>query len=392
MKKLLLPTAYGTRDIIALEAYNKRIMETNIANIFIKWGYQEVVTPTYEFLDTFNIGTDKDMEAQSIKFFDSNNKTLVLRPDMTAPIARLVSTRLYNPQARVHKLFYIANVFRHEQTQSGRQCEFYQAGVECFGVSSPLADAEIVALAIESIKSTGLTQFTINLGHVDFINGLLLELDLEDTQRSEIQELINNKNAVGLNELVQQLTGSEELLLTLRNILFLKGDINFLQNLRNTIKNTISLKALDNLLEIYKLLTAYKLENYIVFDLGLTRDMHYYSGMVFEGYTADMGYSLCGGGRYDRLMDAFGLNCSATGFALGIERITLLLARQGLLQKPAARKVLIVWSENTLDKAIQQAAFFQNKGYITTLAPHQLSAKEITAFESEKIYDDIIRL
>lgn len=392
MKKLLLPTAYGTRDIIALEAYNKRIMETNIANIFIKWGYQEVITPTYEFLDTFNIGTDKGMDAQSIKFFDRNNKTLVLRPDMTAPLARLVSTRLYQSSTPVHKLFYIANVFRHEQTQSGRQCEFYQAGVECFGISSPLADAEIIALAIESIKSTGLTQFTINLGHVDFINGLLSELDLDVLQRAEIQELINNKNAVGLSEILEQSSGCEEILLTLKNILFLKGDIQFLQNLRSKIKNTTSLAALDNLLAIYQLLTAYKLENYIVFDLGLARDMEYYSGMVFEGYTADLGYSLCGGGRYDRLMDSFGLNCSATGFALGIERITLLLARQGLLQKPAARKVLIAWSQNSLDKAIQQASFFQNKGYITTLAAHELTPQEISALEQEKIYDDIIRL
>lgn len=392
MKKLLLPTAYGTRDIIALEAYNKRIMESNIADIFIKWGYQEVVTPTYEFLDTFNIGTDKGMDEESIKFFDRNNKTLVLRPDMTAPLARLVSTRLYSPQASVHKLFYIANVFRHEQTQSGRQCEFYQAGVECFGVSSPLADAEIIALAIESIKSTGLTQFTINLGHVDFINGLLDELKIDSIQRTEIQALINSKNAVGLSEVLAQSSGTEELLLTLKNILFLKGDIQFLQNLRSKIKNKTSLAALDNLLDIYRLLTAYKLENYIVFDLGLARDMEYYSGMVFEGYTADLGYSLCGGGRYDRLMDSFGLNCSATGFALGIERITLLLARQGLLQKPATRKVLIAWSKDNLDKAIAKATFFQNKGYITTLAAQELSSAQIADLEQEKIYDDIIRL
>lgn len=392
MKKLLLPTAYGTRDIIALEAYNKRIMESNIADIFIKWGYQEVVTPTYEFLDTFNIGIDKGMDEQSIKFFDRNNKTLVLRPDMTSPLARLVSTRLYSSQASVHKLFYIANVFRHEQTQSGRQCEFYQAGVECFGISSPLADAEIIALAIESIKSTGLTQFTINLGHVDFINGLLDELNIDLLQRTEIQALINSKNAVGLSEILEESSGCEEILLTLKNILFLKGDIQFLQNLRAKIKNATSLAALDNLLEIYQLLTAYKLENYIVFDLGLARDMEYYSGMVFEGYTANLGYSLCGGGRYDRLMDSFGLNCSATGFALGIERLTLLLARQGLLQKPAARKVLIAWSQNSLSKAIQQASFFQNKGYITTLASHELTPLEINALEQEKIYDDIIHL
>ena len=390
MKKILLPTAYGTRDIIFPEAYNKRIMENTIAEIFIKWGYQEVVTPTYEYLDTFNLGLDRGVDEESIKFFDRDNKTLVLRPDMTNPLARLVSTRLYNPDSTIHKLFYIANVFRHEQTQSGRQCEFYQAGVEYFGAQTPLADAEIIALAIESIKSTGLTQFTINLGHVDFVNGILQNFDTDACK--QIQEFISSKNVVGLNEFISSLTIDAELRDIITNIFFLKGDISLLEEMQGKINNPTSLNAISNLLEIYKLMEAYGLQDYIVFDLALTRDMQYYSGMVFEAYTGDMGYSICGGGRYDRMLDAFGLNCSATGFALGIERITLLLNKQGLLQKPANRKALLIWKADTLFKAIKQAGVMQSKGYITTIATHELTDKEIAQIEQSKNFDEIIIL
>lgn len=389
MKKILLPTAYGTRDIIFPEAYNKRIMENTIAEIFTRWGYQEVVTPTYEYLDTFNLGSDRGMDAQSIKFFDRENKTLVLRPDMTAPLARLVSTRLYNEDNKIHKLFYIANVFRHEQTQSGRQCEFYQAGVEYFGAQTPLADAEIIALAIESIKSTGLTQFKINLGHVDFINGVLQQFD--KYTRQEIQNFISTKDVVGLNELLSNISDLPETeRYLLQNIFFLKGDRTMLVELRDKVSSEISLKAINNLLDIYGLMDAYGLQEYLVFDLSLTRDMQYYSGMVFEAYTNGMGYSICGGGRYDRMLDAFGLNCAATGFAMGIERITLLLNKQGLLQKPANRRALLIWNTVTLFKAIKKAAVMQSKGYITTIATHELSAIEIAQIEQSKNFDEII--
>lgn len=389
MKKILLPTAYGTRDIVFPEAYNKRIMENTIAEIFTRWGYQEVVTPTYEYLNTFNLGSDRGMDEQSIKFFDRENKTLVLRPDMTTPLARLVSTRLYSEKNKIHKLFYIANVFRHEQTQSGRQCEFYQAGVEYFGTQTPLADAEVIALAIESIKSTGLTQFKINLGHVDFINGVLENYDGYTVK--QIQQLISTKDVVDLNEFVKDIADlTETELYILQNIFFLKGDSNMLTELRKKTLNATSLAAIDNLLEIYALMAAYGLQDYIVFDLALIRDMQYYSGMVFEAYTSEMGYSICGGGRYDRMLDKFGLNCSATGFAMGIERITLLLNKQGLLQKPANRKALLIWTEDTLFKAIKQATVMQSKGYITTIATHKLRSKEIAELEQSKNFDEII--
>lgn len=388
MKKILLPTAYGTRDIIFPEAYNKRNMENTIAEIFTRWGYQEVVTPTYEYLDTFNLGSDRDMDTQSIKFFDRENKTLVLRPDMTTPLARLISTRLYNENNKIHKLFYIANVFRHEQTQSGRQCEFYQAGIEYFGAQTPLADAEIIALAIESIKSTGLTQFKINLGHIDFINGILD--DFNDYVNQQVKRLLGLKDVVGFKKFLDTCDFTEDELEIVGNIFFLKGDVNMLQEIRAKIVSKTAIAAIDNLIEIYDLMGAYGLQEYIVFDLSLTRDLQYYSGMVFEAYTNEMGYSLCGGGRYDRMLDKFGLNCPATGFALGIERITLLLNKQGLLQKPANRKALLVWSQETLFKAIKQAAVMQSKGYITTIATHQLSSKEIKQLEQTKSFDEII--
>lgn len=386
MNKLLLPTPYGTRDILFPEAYNKRVIENTIADIFTKWGYQEVVTPTYEYMQTFELGS-RNIDDKCIKFFNRENKTLVLRQDMTTPIARLIATGLYSA-AQTHKLFYIANVFRHEQTQSGRQCEFYQAGVEYFGASTPLADAEVIALAIEAIRSTGLTDFKINLGHVDFINGILSVLPAET--RSLIQKLLSSKDVVGLKNLLDSLELSANIYDILHNIFFFKGDERMLTDLRSKIDNPLSLAALENLLAIYELLSAYDLQRYIVFDLALTRDMDYYSGMVFEGYTGELGYPICGGGRYDSLLSSYGLQCPATGFALGIERLMLLLNKQGLLRKPAYRKALVVWGKEGLLRAIARATAMQLKGYITTVADHEFSTEELALAKADRNYDEVI--
>ena len=153
---------YGTKDILPGEMKSRRRIETAIVDVFDKWGYDEVKTPDFEYVDTFGkAGTKGDF-----RFFDRNNNLLVLRNDMTAPIARLTATRL-NGGEKIKRLCYLANLYRYEEIQAGRQCEFEQAGVELLGASGAAADAEVIVLAAEALQAAGVQQFAISLGHVD---------------------------------------------------------------------------------------------------------------------------------------------------------------------------------------------------------------------------------
>ena len=163
MSKQILETPYGTHDFLPKESAAKRTIEQNILELFRLHGYEEVVTPTIEYLETLTIGSSRTIESHLFKMFDRSNKTLALHHEMTTPIARLVSSRLKDSPMPL-KLSYNTNVFRYEQTLPGRQCEFYQAGVELLGSSSTCADAEIIALAVECLKTSGLNDFELCLG------------------------------------------------------------------------------------------------------------------------------------------------------------------------------------------------------------------------------------
>ena len=141
----ILETPYGTRDFLPDEAAAKRLIENRLAKLFVSYGYNEVVTPAMEFLETLTISGGRTIEQDLFKMFDQNNRTLALHHEMTTPIARLAVSRLKDSELPL-KLSYNTNVFRFRRNQPGRQCEFYQAGVELLGVSNAAADAEIISL------------------------------------------------------------------------------------------------------------------------------------------------------------------------------------------------------------------------------------------------------
>ena len=186
---------YGTRDFLPREAAEKRAIETAIAEEFNRWGYDEIVTPTVELLDTLTAVSGSDMEPHMFKLFDKNNRTLALRHEMTTPIARVAASRMKEEKLPL-KLSYISSVFRYEQTQTGRQCEFHQAGVELLGSDKPTTDAEIIALAVSVMKQAGLNDFIICLGQVDFINGLMKQCGIESKDKAKIRSAIEQRDLV----------------------------------------------------------------------------------------------------------------------------------------------------------------------------------------------------
>lgn len=348
---------YGVKDFLTGETAQKRALESGAAELFARWGYQEVVTPTFEYLETFDSST---LSEQAFKFFNREGRELILRPDMTCPIARLASTRL-KEKSKPQRLFYIANVFRYEQAQAGRQCEFYQAGVELLGAPSVAADAEIVALAVETLRSSGLADFKISMGHVDFLNGVVKSADLAPGDAERLRMLLAGRDLAGLETCAAKLALSPSLRECLREALFLHGGQEVLRKASRLAGNHISALALANLESIFAMLENYGVSGAIDFDLGLIRDFGYYTGMVFEGYTPGLGFPICGGGRYDNMMRFFGEDCPAIGFSAGVDRLLMALSRQSseANRTPGA---YVAWREGFFAGAVAAASKLRRAG------------------------------
>ena len=363
---------YGTKDILPLDAARKRDVENDLARLFLAWGYQEVITPTFEYYETLRASAPEAADDSSFRFFDRSGRMLALRPDMTTPIARVAVMRLKESPLPL-RLFYLANVFRQEEAQAGRQCEFYQAGVELLGAGGIAADAEVVALAVESLLAAGLVDFQVCLGQVDFISGIMAEAELDAVLGHKVKRALVERNMVGLGELLAECRvepGNRDLL---QQLPMLHGKLDMLQSVRRRVKNETSQAALDNLADIYQLLEKYGIDRHVMFDLGIIRDFDYYTGMVFETYTAGQGYPICGGGRYDRMAGFFGREQPATGFALGIERVLLALERQGLDTVRSARGVYVGWAEGKLPQAIAAVKRLRDEGETAELGLQEQS-------------------
>ncbi len=380
---------YGTRDFLPDEAREKRAIESLLAEGFARWGYDEIVTPAFEFVDTLTLGNGRRIEPYMFKFFDRQNRTLALRHEMTTPIARVVASRMKGAEMPL-KLFYLSPVYRYEQAQTGRQCEFYQAGVEFMGSDSEAADAEIVALAATSMKNAGLKNFQICLGQVDFIHGLMQELRLDANAQEAVKAALEAHDLVGLRVLADQVglvsKGKEALLA----VPLLHGGAEIIEKARVMTTNGQSLCALDNLHAIYRLLQAYGAEEYVKFDLGMIRDFGYYTGMVFEAYTPGLGFPLCGGGRYDRLLSDFGSACPATGFALGIERVMLALERENLKPSAPQKDIYISYAASKREDAIRLAEERRMAGKIVELSPSEETRDEATLRQTAKGYRELV--
>lgn len=372
-ENLILETPYGTRDLLPGDAAEMRHMEDMLSRLFRSWGYDEVITPTIEHLET--LAPRIPEENALFMLLGNKNKLLALRNEMTTPIARLVSSRLKDAPVPL-KLSYLGNVFRVEQTQMGRQCEFHQAGVELMGSGTPASDAEIISLAIESVLTCGIKDFQIHMGQVDFLDGMLAYYEVGAEQCKELKSAIERHDIVFMNQLIDALPLSTNDKETMKTLPLMNGKDGLLKQLYDLPLNPQSRSAVDNLAEIYALIKAYGYEAYVRFDLGTIRDFNYYTGMVFEGYSIGLGFPLCGGGRYDHLLTEYGHPMPATGFALGMERILLALTRQGGQIPPASKDVYIGYADASIDKAIHRAMELRREGKVAEIGMQRQSCEE----------------
>ncbi|MHB8170189.1 MAG: ATP phosphoribosyltransferase regulatory subunit [Thermincolia bacterium] len=355
-----IPT--GVRDILPEEAWRKRQLEDKFYRVFRSWGYQEVLTPTFEYYQAMVTGEDAKQEDNMYKFLDRKGQILSLRPDMTTPIARLAATRLKESPLPL-RLCYLANVFSHEDPQVGRQREYFQAGVELLGSTGGEADAEVIAVAVEALKASGLQEFQIHIGQIEVFNGLMEELGINQEVKEKVKEAIGNKNFVGVEEYLEGSNLSRERREEIVRLITFHGGKEVIEEGYRVTGNNRARLALENLAEVYDTLESYGVAGNVAVNLGVLRGFDYYTGLVFEGYSSALGFPICGGGRYDGLLGQFGYPCPATGFAIGVDRVLLALGKQGV-EGGQVTDCLIVYEESMKTKALVKARELREQGLV----------------------------
>jgi ATP phosphoribosyltransferase regulatory subunit len=335
------PLPEGVRDLLFADAATLRRMAATLRATWAAWGYREIILPTFEYADTLATDVGAVLDAEMYRFFDRHGRTLALRPDMTIPTARVVGTRLYD-QPLPLRLSYIGSVFRHEPPRAGRQHEFIQAGVELIGARGSIADAESIALAVAALRSVGLPEFRLTLGHVGFFRGLLLSLAAPDRLAGRLRSAMDRKAEAELAALLQEAPrlapGVREAALALPR---LTGRGGVLAEAETFCVNASMDVALAELRAVDDLLAAYGMADAVSYDLAEVRDLDYYTGVTFEGFAPGLGFSLISGGRYDDLIGHFGPPCAAVGWALTLDRVLLARELQGVPPVNPASDVLL---------------------------------------------------
>ncbi|MFG6383140.1 MAG: ATP phosphoribosyltransferase regulatory subunit [Lachnospiraceae bacterium] len=394
MEQKLLHTPEGVRDIYNRECARKLILQEDLHNLLKKYGYHAIETPTFEFFDIFSreIGTipSKDL----YKFFDREGNTLVLRPDITPSIARCVAKYYGNEEFPV-RLCYMGNIFINNNSYQGRLKESTQFGAELIGDNSVDADAEIIALIANSLKMAGLQEFQIGIGHVDFFKGLVQAANLKEDTENELVALISNKNFFGVQELVDALHLSEEL----KELFSMLGNPDMSEKMIKRAKELsysfpIILNALERLEELMQVLSFYKVEKYISIELSMLSSYHYYTGIIFAGYTFGSGEPIVKGGRYDHLLTYFGKNAPSIGFAVVIDQLLAALSRQKIEVPLNDTGTLIIYDQINQTEAIRKAVSMREQGIGISLVKweKEKTQEEYEAYAKRMHIKDILFL
>jgi ATP phosphoribosyltransferase regulatory subunit len=316
---MIHPTPPGTRDILPDEMRELRALEAALRAAFDEHGYGEVATPTIEYAEVIRRGDERYANA-AYRFFDERGELLAMRSDMTIPIARLVATRMQDAEPPF-RLSYIARAYRAVNPQRGQMREFIQAGVELIGAPAPEGTAEMIEVLSATLDAAGLNRAVVGLGDADLYRQLLAELGVADEARDRILGRLATHDLVGLELAVDEVPGLEaESRATLLALPAMRGGPEVLDQATELGGAAVE-RATQRLRATYDSLVARGVADRVRLDLGLLRDLGYYTGAIVEVYDPALGHILGGGGRYDTLLGRFGRDLPAVGFALYVERL-----------------------------------------------------------------------
>lgn len=312
----------GMKDTHPQEVLKKREIEFKLRNLFSSWGFEEVETPTLEYYATLQKVIGDELKERLFQFVNREGKLVCLRPDFTTSIARKYSSDLFNKNKTI-RVYYDGKIFRYPSSSLRTESELTQMGLENIGENSPTVDAEVVALAIIALQEAGIRDFALDIGHVGFFRSILHTSGYSSSFQQQLKSIVKAKDFIALKKFLEKNPPAEPKFVSLLlDFPFLRGKKDFLEEINSRFpRNHQFTDALERIHKVWDILSDFGLEQNIWVNLGLIRDFDYYSGMIFEGFSALSGSPLLAGGRYDELFSIFGQDRPACGFALFIERL-----------------------------------------------------------------------
>lgn len=373
-----LHTPEGVRDIYNKECETKLALQKKLSTVLHLYGYQDIQTPTFEYYDVFREEIGSTSTQELYKFFDREGNILALRPDITPSVARAAAT-LFEAEDFPVRLCYAGNTFINHTSYQGRLKENTQLGAELIGLDSIEADAEMIAMVVDGLKKTGLKEFQVSIGHIDFIRGLMEAAELGEEQSAEIRALITNRNYFGIEEILDSNHVKGSVKTAFRILPELAGGPEILDDALKIASDVNARRGIVRLQHIYRLLKLYGAEDHITFDLSMIGSYGYYSGIIFRAYTYGTGDAAVRGGRYDHLLGKFGKNTPSIGFAIILDELMNALNRQKITVETIHRN-LIVYTEATEEQAVSLACSFREKGRNIELLKRE-NAEERSGYE-----------
>ena len=372
MNTELIHTPEGVRDIYGKEYADKLAIQNILHKQIHLYGYQDIQTPTFEYFDVFGkeIGTTpaKDL----FKFFDSDGNILCLRPDFTPSMARCAAKYFVEEDLPL-RLSYLGNTFSNTSLLQGKLKETTQMGAELMGDDSVEADGEMIAMLVDALLRTGLKQFQVSVGEMDYFKGICEELSLTEEQEKVIRDYISNKNFFAVKEYLQAENVAKNQIDMIMAIEDMFGSVEMLEEAGKLSNHPFVQSAIARLKSLYEVLCSYQVEKYVSFDLGMLSSYQYYTGIIFKVYTIGVGDVVVKGGRYDKLLPYFGKNSPAIGFVIVIDDLMQALKRQKIEITAENINLLIVYDGLGFSEALKEAKVHRDKGVNVQLMRYDMS-------------------
>lgn len=355
----------GVSDFLPEAAAKIGFIEDRLLRVFELWGFRRVITPRLEYEDVLATGMGDELKGKTYRFDDrQSGRLLALPPDITPQIARIAATRMATLPLP-HRISYSERVLRQTAIQAGRSREIFQTGVELIGLDSPEADAEMIVMAIEAMQVLGLENFTVDLGQVEFCQGVFQASGLSGEPLQQLREAVSRKDSSAVASLLREHPVSAESARELTALPRLFGGRSVLTAAKEIASNPRSLAALENLQQVLEILDIHGVADFLSIDLGETRGLDYHSGITFEGFVTGFGEPVCSGGRYDNLIGRYGFDSPATGFTFNLLNLLQTVERRPELQGCSATDFLLFNTCSDRRNVLQTARRLRSAGYTT---------------------------
>ena len=365
-------TVRGMRDFLPEEARGLRFIEQKARETASLYGYDEIITPTIEYYELLAAKIGEENKKRMYVFEDLGGRKVALRPEFTASVARLVATKLQSAPKPL-RLFSVGSLYRYDEPQFGRYREFWQANFELFGSAMPEADVEIISLTDSFLRKISLRDYRFKIGHVGVLRGILSHEGIDEEKQNSIMQMLDKKEWAEALRMVEEAGTSQRCLDSLKKLLETAGGdpAATAKKIRRIVEGYPSaVEAAENLNEIVDLLMAGGLKAEILLEARFARGLEYYTGMIFEAYVPEMDIALCGGGRYDRLVEIFGGGkIPGVGVAAGMDRLLIALEKQGASAfrwKPE-RLLIIPVERSMISEAFKVASMLRANGFCTEI-------------------------